>query len=116
MASEFTLASSVIAGFIQFAADNEDHNTYSLDEREIFHGMRIIMCSREEKMMTNKRIKMFSKVIKSSDAVKRVELKLLLVQVYSNETFYLQAFTFFFRNWCGYIVEKHNCYVASDLP
>lgn len=47
MANEFTLASSVIAGFIQFAAHNEDHFTYSLDEREIFHGMRIIMCSRE---------------------------------------------------------------------
>ena len=108
MVSEFTLASSVIAGVIQFTADNEDHNTYSLDEREIFHGMRIIMCSREEEMMTNKRIKMFSKVIKNIDAAKRVELKLLLVQVYSNETFYLQAFIFF-RTCCGYILEKHNC-------
>ena len=72
MISEFILPSSVIAGFIQFVADNVDHNGCFFDGRETFHGMRIIVYSIDKRMMTNKRIKMLAKVMESSDAAKRV--------------------------------------------
>ena len=54
MMSESTLPTFVIAGFIQFDADDMGHIKSSLNGRGTFHDMGFIACSMEKKLCQSK--------------------------------------------------------------
>ena len=92
-----------------------DHNVSSLDGRGTVHGMGIIACSMEKKIMPDQKIKRPAKVRKSSDVAKRVRVIIngdinmpLLKKSYKRTYKILQMF---YQN--EQIQQKYGCNIYS---